>query len=350
MKKQTVLALGADMKNRFLIASGKGLCFGPDIGDLGDAKNYELFKKALEKATKGIKPDVILCDLHPGYFSARFAEKQGRKRIQHHHAHIASVREEHRLEKPVIGVCFDGAGFGTDGNIWGGEFLIVRRRGFERAAHLGYHMMPGGDKVVGEPWRMVLSILRGGGMHYVKRAGKKEKKTVLAMCKRGINSPLTSSAGRLFDAAAALLGVCEYASFEAEGPMKLERMSRSGIEDTYGFGISRLRGQYVIDTTPLFLGMKTDLEEKKDKCAIAAKFHNSMADIVIKTVKKLSKISGIRDIALSGGVFQNEFLKKRAITHLASSGFNVFINKKSPVNDYNISLGQYHVFSSSGKG
>ena len=356
MKNRTILAIGADMKNRFMVSKDMHLYFGPDIGDLSDASNYDFFKKEIRKAVKKFKPDIIAYDLHPGYFSTQFAiahspqpTAQSPQPIQHHHAHIASVLEEHNLKKPVIGVAFDGTGFGTDGNIWGGEFLVVDKKGFKRLAHLKYNKMPGGDKVVSEPWRMVLSILGREGIPFIKSVKKEDKEWILSICEKNINSPLTSSAGRLFDACAALLGICERASYEAEGPIKLEKLCRDGIEESYEFKISKHNSSYIIDAEPIFLGIVKDLKKGSKKPVIATKFHNSIVRIILKTVKKLSKDTDIKDIALSGGVFQNRFLRTKAIKKLLSLGFKVFINEKVPVNDFNISLGQFHVSCCTGK-
>jgi hydrogenase maturation protein HypF len=354
---RNILALGADIKNRFLLANGKDFRFGPDIGDLNEASNYEFFKKEINKATKNIRPSIIACDLHPGYFSTLFAKKlplpaarYSLLPVQHHHAHIASVIKEHALKKPVIGVAFDGTGFGTDSQTWGGEFLMVDKKGFKRLAHLRYIKMPGGDKVVSEPWRMVLSILGRRGAAFIKGVKKENMELVLSMGAKNINSPLTSSAGRLFDAAAATLGICQKASYEAEGPIKLEKMCKDGIEEAYEFKLSKTAGgNYIIDTESLFLNMAKELRNNTDKRIIATKFHNSMAEIILETVKKLSKDTGIKDIALSGGVFQNKFLKTKTIKRLLSSKFNVFINNKTPVNDFNIALGQYHVSCHTGR-
>lgn len=356
MKQKTVLAVGADIKNRFLIGKGKSMRCGPDIGDLSDAKNFEFFKKEVSKAIKKVRPGIIAHDLHPGYFSTKFIKENSLKLkayslqlVQHHHAHIASVLEEHNLKKPVIGVAFDGTGFGTDKKLWGGEFLMVDTTGFKRLAHFRYMKMPGGEKAVTEPWRMVLSILERSGMSFARSAKTKEKELILSMMAKNINSPLTSSAGRLFDAASALLGICEKASYEAEGPIKLEAMCDNKIKGQYEFKVIKGNACDIIDTDGLFLGMIKDLEKGIKRRVIATKFHNSMAEIIIKTVEKLSKDTCIKDIALSGGVFQNKFLKIKVIKELTDSCFNVFTNVNSPVNDLNISLGQYHVSGSAGK-
>ena len=354
-KVETVLALGADIKNRFLVAKGKRFVFGPDIGDLSDTENYEVLKREIKKTIKKFKPNIIAHDLHPGYFSTQLAKVFSLQSsvfslipVQHHYAHIASVIYEHNLKKAVIGVSFDGTGLGTDGNIWGGEFLAVKKNRFERLAHFKYIKMPGGDKVVSEPWRMVLSILGKKSIPFLKRVKKGDKDMILSMCEKNINSPLTSSAGRLFDAASALLGICEYATYEAEGPIKLEAICKSGVDESYKFKISKENTQYIIDSEPIFLGMLKDMEKGIKKSAIATKFHNSIANIIITTIRRLSKNTGIKDIALSGGVFQNKILTRRIIKKLALSGFNVFTNNRVPANDFNISLGQYYVSCCSG--
>lgn len=356
MSNKTILALGADIKNRILLAKGNTLYFGVDIGDLNDAQNFELFKKEIRKGLKEAKPNIIACDLHPGYFSSQLAKEfslrlktYNLKLIQHHHAHIASVIQEHDLKSAVIGVSFDGTGYGTDGNFWGGEFLLTQGSEFRRLAHLKYRKMPGGDKVVSEPWRMVLSILGKKGISHLAGINKKDKELVLTMMAKNINSPLTSSAGRLFDAAAALLGLTVYASYEAEGPIKLEKICDERIKERYEFKIIKENGCHVVDTDRLFLGMVKDLKKGKAKPIIATKFHNSMAEIIIAMVKKLSRAFRIKDVALSGGVFQNNFLKTKVIKEIASTGLNVFTNLHIPVNDLNISLGQYYVSCRTGK-
>jgi len=348
--KKTVLALGSDTKNRFLLSGGRSLLFGPDIQDLSNAENYALVRKEVQKALKKVMPKLIACDMHPGYFSSSLAKEISLKlpkstllAFQHHHAHIASVIYEHGLKEPVIGVSFDGTGYGTDGNIWGGEFFTVRGKHFKRVAHLKYQMLPGGDKAVLEPWRMVLSILGKSGLSAIKEAPKEEKFLVLKMLEKGLNSPLSSSAGRLFDAAAALLGICEYASYEAEGPIKLESLCSKKVKGSYPFDLADEKGLIVVDPKKIFLALLEDKKKEKSKETIATKFHNSMIKIIIETVKKISKESGIKNTVLSGGVFQNGFLRERCIKELVALRFKVFTNNKAPVNDLNVALGQYYM-------
>lgn len=349
-KNKVIVTLGADMKNRFLIVKNKSFCFGPDLGDLSKVENYEIFKRELKKAVGSIEIKTLAYDLHPGYFSSHYIKEDSKlsssaikQPVQHHHAHIASVIFEHQLKKPVIGISFDGTGYGLDQNIWGGEFLLVDRSGFKRLAHFKYIKMPGGDKVVTESWRMVLSILKEKGLPFLKKIKGKDKEIVLLMLDRGINSPLTSSVGRLFDAAAALLGICTVASYEAEGPIKLEKLCLPNIEDSYDFKVIKNNDCYIIDAEEIFLGMIKDLKKKKTLSYIATKFHNSIVEIMIKILKILSKENKIKDVALSGGVFQNNFLRNKTISRLESLDYNLYKNEKFPANDYNISIGQYYV-------
>lgn len=365
MSNKRVLALGADIKNRILFAKGSRVSCGDDIGDLFDAKNYEAFKSQISRFTAGGHPHIITYDMHPGYISSAFAKEsiagQALRRaakgrcpalfpVQHHHAHIASVMYEHGIRTPVIGVSFDGTGYGSDGNMWGGEFLLVDRRGFRRIGHLSYRMMPGADKVVSEPWRMAVSILGAKAKRLLKGVDSREIDIVLSMMKKGINSPLSSSAGRLFDAAAALLGVCSWASYEAEGPVRLQAMCDPSVKQKYGFSIHKIEGSYLVDTDKIFQGMVKDLTAKKDRYLIATKFHNSMADIVIKMTKRISRETDVKKVALSGGVFQNSFLMQRAAAGLTWAGFKVYTNKLLPFNDLNIAVGQYYVSCNTSKG
>ncbi|NQT32441.1 MAG: hypothetical protein HQ594_02070 [Candidatus Omnitrophica bacterium] len=219
---------------------------------------------------------------------------------------------------------------------------MVDSRGFMRAAHLKYWKMPGGDKAVSEPWRMVLSVLGEKGVKLIKGVKKEDKELVLSMIEKNINVPLTSSAGRLFDAAAALLGVCTHASYEAEGPIKLEAICAQGIDKSYNFEIKE--GECtLIDTSGLFKGICKDMEKGTEKEIIAAKFHNSMVEIILKAVSEISRQTGIKDIALSGGVFLNKYLRERVLKRLKNSNLRAYINNSSPVSDLNIALGQWWV-------
>ncbi|MFH1594660.1 MAG: hypothetical protein ABID09_08195 [Candidatus Omnitrophota bacterium] len=349
-KGSNILALGADMKSRYLVASGSKLEFGPEIGDLGEARNFAFFKRKVQQVVKRTKPAIITHDLHPGYFSTRLARRIGAEHpaasllpVQHHYAHIASVMAEFGLKGPAIGVALDGTGLGTDGNIWGGEFIVVRNRNFNRVGHFKYIRMPGGEKVISEIWRMVISILGRVGCPFLKDVEEIAKEMLISMMEKGINSPLTSSVGRIFDAAASLTGVCREAAYEAEGPIKLEKLCDYKIKESYNFTISKNKGTFTIDVRPIFFELIKDLKKRTKRSVIATKFHNSMVMAVFKMVKKITEETGIKDVLLSGGVFQNSFLRRRLMEKLSKAGFKVFINEKTPVNDHNIALGQYYI-------
>ncbi|MFH1791165.1 MAG: hypothetical protein ABH885_04185 [Candidatus Omnitrophota bacterium] len=348
----TILALGADIKTGPLISGRGGFIQGPDTGDLADAANFNAFRKSVNRLirTSRTVPQVIACDLHPGYFSSGLAAElcRGIKgsrllRVQHHHAHIASVMWERGVRGPVIGVSFDGTGYGADGNMWGGEFLIVDGTGFRRAAHLKYRMMPGGDIVVREPWRMALSFLGEKGACLLEGVKAAEIKAVLSMMARGVNSPLSSSAGRMFDAAAALTGVCGRASYEAEGPIRLEALREEGGRGAYDFGISRSGDCYIIDTDGIFRGIAGDVKKGVSPGRISAKFHNSAVAIIIGAAGRIRKRFGVKNAVLSGGVFQNKFLMSGTVKKLGKAGFKVYANRDLPANDLNIAAGQFFV-------
>jgi len=356
MRLPHIVALGADIKSQWLIAKGKNLFWGPQGGDLSLTENFDRFKRSLKDMLRKriVRPDIIACDLHPGYFSTQVANELSQRAhslisVQHHHAHIASIMCDHNLRRPVLGVAFDGTGLGTDGHMWGGEFLVVEEKTFKRLAHLEYVRMPGGDKVVAEPWRLVVSILGPQGVRKFCDINAHEIKLVASMLSKNINCPFTSSAGRLFDAAAALLGICPIARYEAEGPIKLERLCRHDLSGCYDFGLSRKNGMDIIETGDIFRSMVKDLTAHQGMDKIATKFHNAMAAIIVRTVKRLSQRTGVKDVALSGGVFQNKFLFSKTVANLEKNNLRVFSNRKNPVNDLNIALGQYYVSSRSGK-
>jgi hydrogenase maturation protein HypF len=352
-----ILAVGADTKNRFCLTQGKRIYLGPDLGDLSLADNYERLKKAISLALKKQKgqPQVVACDRHPGYLSTRLAIQCAQEinakilYVQHHQAHIASVLQEHSLNRPVIGVAFDGTGFGLDGQIWGGEFLLVSGKSLERLAHFRNLAMPGAEQVIHEPWRMVLSILGGKAEEWLSNIPKDRQRIVMAMITKGINAPLTSSVGRLFDAAAALLGICQRSGYEAEGPIKLSALCEERITGNYDFEIMTTKGILIIDPTAVFMAMARELKRGQSQTVIATRFHNTMTQITIETLKRLVKSTGVTDIVYSGGVFQNQFLTRQLRRALNKKRYRVYSNEKNPVNDLNISLGQYYVSRYSSK-
>lgn len=353
MRNKTFFATGSDVRNKFIFAKERSIYPGPDLEDLSKKDNYEKFKRQSRLNAKKLdfKPDIVICDLHPGYYSTRFAkEKQSwfhkdyqLLRVQQHHAHIASVMHETRMKGPVIGVAFTGGGYGTDGKVWGGEFLLVGRSIFQRLVHMKYLNMPGGDRTIRAPWRLVLSILGKDGIPLLGDIENKDKQRVLSIMEKNPYPALTSSVGKLFEAAAALLGVCVKARYEAEGLMRMESLCDEAEKGSYGFEVIKENDQHVIDIVGLFKEMAADVKRNEKIEIISAKFHNTIVNIVEKTVKRLSKQAGIKDVALSGSVFQNRILFAKVMEKLYRSGFSVYTNSKFPMNELNVAFGQFYV-------
>jgi hydrogenase maturation protein HypF len=289
--------------------------------------------------------------MHPDYLSGRFAETLAEEtdlpviRVQHHHAHIASVMAEHGISEKVIGVSMDGTGYGTDGNIWGGEFLLVTPGDFERYTHFDYFMMPGGDTAVDEPWRMAMSCLYkylGSNYDFQKlklfqKIDEKKLSVVRAMLDNGINSPLTSGAGRIFDAVSALLLLCTEASFDSEAPMRLESVINCKRDDFYPFTIAK-----TVSLGEMFLAIVKELSYSDASC-IAAKFHNTIARIILHVCLMIRKETELNSVVLSGGVFQNKYLLEKSLYLLTVNRFSVYTNNLVPSNDGGISLGQLYI-------
>jgi hydrogenase maturation protein HypF len=282
--------------------------------------------------------------MHPDYLSTRFARELNIPIIetQHHHAHIASCMAEYKLDEKVIGISFDGTGYGTDGHIWGSEFFICDLNDFERVSHFKYIPQPGGDLVTKHPWRMMLAYMH----HYFGSDAvdqypslfgdvpQIEMEMVIAMLQKNINCPLTSSAGRLFDAVSALLGICKTASYHAEPPMRLESVAKE-ITGHYPFN-----SDTEIDFKLAFEAILKDMKQGTDIGLISGKFHNTIVQIIIDMVKKISQPSGIKKVVLSGGSFQNRILLKKAEDSLKDANFVVFSQSAIPSNDGGIALGQ----------
>ncbi|MCX5679455.1 MAG: hypothetical protein NTZ95_02115 [Candidatus Omnitrophica bacterium] len=334
--RKPILACGADLKGAFALAKGSEAFLCEGFGDLSDLGNFQRYKKAIAKAIKttGIKPDIIAHDMHPGYFSTRFAEfyTLNAKRyvlyaVQHHEAHIASCIVDNNIKGSVIGVAFDGTGYGTDGNIWGGEFFIGSLKGFRRAAHLEYVAMPGADAAVRQPWRMTES-------YRYAAVGKCKNPIIKKMIDRRINSPLTSSAGRLFDAIASLVLGRKKADFEAELPIEFEKIAATNCEDIYKY-ITKPE-----DCPNIIKSVIADIHKGVDKAVISARFHNTVGRMIAKTVSLLGKNKRVKNIVLSGGVFQNRYLTGKIIKYMDKSGLNVYRHTGLPTTDSGIPVGQ----------
>ncbi|MDQ6690510.1 MAG: carbamoyltransferase HypF [Gemmatimonadota bacterium] len=368
-----VLAVGGQLKNTFCCARDNSAFLSQHIGDLDHTAVRVSLANSVARFSNvvGVKPEVVVHDLHPQYASTEFAlDVDGVERIgvQHHHAHIASCMAEHGIVDPVIGVAFDGTGYGTDGAIWGGEFLVVDEAGFRRAAHLRYVPIPGGEAAIRRPLRMAVSHLisaYGDDAHSLplelfERAARNEVAVVEQIIAKGLASLPTSSIGRLFDVVAALLGVRDDAQFEGQPAMELEAMADPLSRRRYEFSLSApttspcsgaasdtslvsLATPLQIDPAPVVRSIVDDVLAGVDRPAISGAFHNSVADMILKVAELLRIATGISEIALSGGVFQNVLLTTRASQLLAGSGFDVYTQRLVPCNDGGLSLGQAYV-------
>ncbi len=348
-----IFAAGSDLKNTFAMGMGSSVVLSQHNGDLENWKAFCRFKNNYGKFAGlfGFSPQQIACDLHPGYHSSRFAGRLARGkgmepvRVQHHHAHIASCMAEHGITTAVSGVCMDGTGYGDDGNIWGSEFMICDYSGYERHGHLGWLPLPGGDAAVKEPWRTALASLHGAGHKNIgawkagllSSVGSEKVETVEKMITGNINSPLSSGAGRLFDAVAALTGLCFEAGYDGEGPMLLESICLKSIDEGYDFSSGSL---------DVIARVMDDIAAGVGNGLISARFHNGLADHICKTVKRMNRITGTGIIVITGGVFQNSYLLNRVVQLLRQQNLTALTNRKVPVNDGGVSLGQLAIAAS----
>jgi hydrogenase maturation protein HypF len=358
-----VLGCGADLKNTFTLTKGNFAVPSQHIGDMENFETLMFYEECLAnlKAVYRANPIALVHDLHPGYLSTRWAVEQGSRypsvklfAIQHHYAHIGSVMAEHGLTQKVIGVALDGTGYGTDGNLWGGEFFVAGIDGFERKGHFNYIALPGGEAAIREPWKTAVSFVMTAaagdhGREYLRRArffqkyGKESIEQVMRVARSPEFSPLSSGAGRLFDAVSALIGICDLNTFEGEAAMALESWTREGIDEEYNVELTLKNKYMVIDYSPTFVEIIDDLGQNAAKEIIASKFHNTVASVVRSMVKRVRDETGLSAVVLSGGTFQNRYLLHRLLTVLHQEGFNVMTNQNVPCNDACISLGQAYL-------
>ena len=345
-----VLACGGEIKNTFCLTKGRYAVLSQHIGDMENLETLEFFVETLRNLKQVYRtvPRVIAHDLHPDYMTTRWAAAQPEPKIavQHHHAHIASCMAENGLRQKVIGIAFDGTGYGTDGQIWGGEFLICDHAGFERAAHLRYVPLVGGDRAVRDGYRMAAAHL-----HDAFGAGYRRPDLPLwsaapastwKVLDRLFERPalLTSSCGRLFDAVSALAGVCQSSGYEGEAAMLLENAALDNGAEPYAFPIEFGVFPWVIDTRPMIRSIVQDAVDGLGAAHISGCFHNSIANMMEAVCVNLRDRSGIEQICLSGGTFQNSLLVRRALDRLRRHGFQMFTQSKVPPNDGGLSLGQ----------
>jgi hydrogenase maturation protein HypF len=348
-----LLACGAELKNTFCLAKGRRAFVSHHIGDLENYETLRSFTEGIEHFCRlfDVGPEVVAHDLHPEYLSTKYALDLGRDGIdlvavQHHHAHIASCLVDNGEAGPAIGVAFDGLGFGSDGALWGGEILLATLSGFERLGHLEPVAMPGGTAAIKEPWRMAAAYLDRAyegsppaGLTVVHR-NEARWQPVVAMARTGMASPMTSSAGRLFDAVSALVCGRDAVNYEGQAAIELEQLAHPGESGSYsvpftGSGPFRLLG------TELVRAVIEDMAAGTGPDVVAARFHNALAGAIVAACRRAREMSGGNNtVALSGGVFQNVMLTERAAAGLEHEGFRVLLQRRVPSNDGGISLGQ----------
>lgn len=329
--KKHLLGCGAELKNTFCLAKGRHAFVSHHIGDLENYETLKSFTEGIEhfKRLFAVDPVLIAHDLHPEYLSTKYALEQDVELlgVQHHHAHIAACLADNGEDGPVLGVAFDGTGYGPDGTIWGGEFLLADLTGYRRLSHLRAVAMPGGVMAIRQPWRMAES--------YVDELGRPARADVVQLKRSGLNSPLTSSAGRLFDAAAALLGVRDTITYEGQAAIELEQLADPAEKSAYSARIDEeVHGEDLIAAL---------LDDRSTKPKRAARFHNGVADAIARTCDRFRDHSDT--VALSGGVFQNVLLLDRTVEQLEHQGFRVLTHRRVPTNDGGISFGQVAVAS-----
>ena len=353
-EQPSVLAVGGELKNTICLTKGKHAFLSQHVGDLENVESYRFFHEAVQHLERilEIRPEIIAYDLHPDYFSTKWAQRQSAAKmvgVQHHHAHIASCMAENQLEGLVIGFALDGTGYGTDGNVWGGEVLIAGYEDFERAAHFEYVAMPGGAAAIREPWRMAVSYLAHHfgpeflklDIPFVRHLDRPRVDVLLRMMEQGVNSPLTSSCGRLFDAVAALAGIRQQVNYEAQAAIELEMaMASSDETGAYPLSLAPENDRWTIGTRPLFEGLLEDLRRNVSVAVISRRFHNGLVETFVELATLLRDKTALNRVCLSGGTFHNVYLSQRLEARLCEARFEVFTQKEVPAGDGGLSLGQ----------
>jgi hydrogenase maturation protein HypF len=347
-----VLALGAELKSAVCFTRGDRAFLSQHIGDLKNPEVFDSFEKTIAHlgTILQLQPAIVAHDLHPDYYSSRYAEGLGgvrRVAVQHHHAHLVSCLAENGFAGTAIGVIFDGIGYGADGTLWGGEFLVGSADGYRRSGHFVPLAMPGGDAATREPLRMAVSALQHAygadlpSLPVLDGISPRELRVYLQMIEKGINSPLTSSCGRLFDAVAALVGVRLRVSYEGQAALELEMAIGDAIDDgVYPSPLGSAGDRILVDSAPLIRGVVEDLQAGVAVSRISARFHNTLAAVIAEVCTRIRQESGLACVALSGGVFQNRYLTEKAISLLQKSAFTVLSHSLVPPNDGGIALGQ----------
>ncbi|HKL27297.1 MAG TPA: carbamoyltransferase HypF, partial [Desulfuromonadales bacterium] len=347
-----VLALGGELKSTFCLTRGDRAYLSQHIGDLKNLEVYEAFDQAIAhlKAILDWQPQVIAHDLHPDYFSTRYAEEQGglpTVAVQHHHAHLASCMAEHGMTEPCIGMIFDGVGYGEDGHIRGGEFLLGDFQGYRRLGHFAELPMPGGDAASREPWRMAVSAL-----HYcygrdlpdlplLAGIQPQDLELLLQIIEKGINSPPASSCGRLFDAVAALVGLRSVNTYEGQAALELEMAIEQGVEfGNYPIDLISENEELIFDPAGTLKALVDDVRKGVPKGRISGRFHATLATMMVEVCERLRDRWNCNRVVLSGGVFQNRFLTELVVSLMRRREFAVLTHSLVPPNDGGLALGQ----------
>jgi hydrogenase maturation protein HypF len=367
MDAPPLLAVGGHMKNVFALARGRFVYQSQHLGDLENVTGLDFFEESLEHLmrTFEIEPRTVVHDLHPGYLSTEWAKGWAREKglellaVQHHHAHVAGCMAEHGFTGTAIGLALDGTGYGTDGRIWGGEVLIARLDGFERFAHLEYVPMPGGDAAVREPWRMALGALHAAGLNVGSEemlvllgAAERDVRVLRKMMERGLNSPLTSSCGRLFDAVAAVVLGRRRVDYEAQAAIELEGVAVDVKDDEAGYSMELVGGNWrarvpvVISAAELWKELLTDLRKGVSKPQISARFHAGVADGFVRAATMARAATGLGQVVMSGGCMHNRRLARLLRAKLEAEGFEVFQHVQVSPGDGGLSYGQATVAAS----
>ncbi len=347
-----ILAAGPEQKNTFCLLTKEHAFVSQHIGDMENAKTLEHYEATLELYERlfRISPQLVAYDLHPEYLSTKFAKTLDLPKVgvQHHHAHVASVTAEHGHSHPVIGIALDGTGYGTDGHIWGGEILIADWAGFSRFAHLAEVPMPGGAAAVRRPARMAIGTLVGldaglldhpGAAPLRSRLADGEEALLLEMIERRVNCPPTSSMGRLFDTVSALCGVRDDALYEGQAAVELEAIAAQGVSDGYRFALSDSE-PVVADPLPVIEGVLDDIAEGTEPALVSARFHAAVADLIAEAAVLAAGRTGIRSVALAGGVLMNRLVVTSSLPKLADADLQALLHERLPTNDGAVSFGQ----------
>ncbi len=353
MNTEGIIAFGAELTNCFCVGKGQKAFLSQHIGDLQGLETIQFYENTIKQFISlfRVKPELLAVDMHPEYISTKAGLNYGNfqvVKIQHHHAHIASCMAEHMLDEKVIGVALDGTGYGTDGHIWGSEFLVCDLNDFTRITHFDYIPLPGGDSAAEEPWRTAVSFLYkvygkeflSLGLPFLNHLDPDKVALIIQMIDKKINCPLSSGAGRLFDCVASLLDLVQEATFQAEGPMRLEAIVRTDCTESYAFECKE-----TIQFGLTIQEITDDIRKGTDTSIIATKFHNTIILAIFETVKSIRLKEGINKVVLSGGVFQNKYLLEGTIQVLLKNNFEVYSHATVPSNDGGIALGQLAVAS-----